>query len=465
MKRFTRILICLLLCVVSFSLVACDNRTKEEKAFTYPSVGDPEFSNGGLAVRSGNYLYFVNGFKSVNSTEHVQEGEYVHGALMLVKLTADGEVVKGGDLLTDEYYITMSEKLCGFEATNLFIAGEYLYFTSTCQENLGGEYASNGKTEWAKNIVDFNRIKLDKSSDVERVYRSEIGYDALDYEYYASNGNVFILIHENGTNLEDGAKEKALMRVDCNTKSTTEIARGVSSVDMKNGANIVFANSVKEGQTTKYNLKKYNIFSNSTEDFVTKDTAERTVKFVGDNYAYATYKVSDSATALERYNLADKVKSVVTYSANLFEDLRVSETGNEVIAVDGNKFYFLNQDDPFAENPRRALIAEDADATSVTIVGLTNGCVIYLDNNNNLKSVSYSDSLANEETVEVETIATLEGHNTTYFDYASDDQYLYFYKKVGGHEYLHRIKIVNNNSEAEEMVGVYIDGDAPTVEE
>lgn len=450
---------------MSFGLIACDERTEKEKAFTYPSVGDPEFGNGGLAVRSGNYLYFVNGFKDVNSGEHVQEGEYVHGALMLVKLTDNGEVVKGGDLLTDEYYITMSKQLCGFDATNLFIAGEYLYFTSTCQENLGGEYASNGKTEWAKHIVDFNRIKLDKSSEVERVYRSEIGYDALDYEYFASNGNVFILVHEKGTNLEDSAKQNALMRVDCNTKTATEIARDVSSVDMTNGSNIVFANSVKDGQSTKYNLKKHNIFSNSTSDFVTKDTAERTVKFVGENYAYATYKVGESATAMERYNLADKTKSVVTYTANLFDDLRVSETGNEVIAVDGNKFYFLNQDDPFAENPRRELIAEDTEATSINIIGLTNGCVIYLDNNNNLKSVSYSDCLANEETVEVETIATLSGHNSNYFDFANNDQYLYFYKTVGGHEYLHRIKIVNNNSEAEEMIGVYIDGDAPTVEE
>lgn len=460
MKKFTRILICLMLCVVSLAFVACDKRTKQEKAFTYPSAGDSVYGNGGLAVRKGNYLYYVNGFLGVESSEHVQNGEYVHGALMLVKLNSEGYVDKGGnELLTDNYYITMSEKLSGFEATSLFIAGDYLYFTSPCQENEGGDSASNNKTEWAKERVDFNRIKLDKSSNVERIYRTEIGYADLEFEYYANGGNAFIMIYENGTNLEDSGKSKALIRVDCNTKSIVEVARNVNSVDFTDGNNIFFTYSEKNDGTTSYYLKKYNVFSASTQNFDMFDI-EPTVKFVGEDNVFITYSES-SSTVLVRYSIETKIKTVVNYAVNIFDDLWISETGDEVIAIKGNKIHFLNQDDILSPDPWRVENIEDADAESITVIGLINGCVIYLDNNNNLKSVSYSNCLASKEFA-VSTIATLEDHNADYFDMAEDDNYLYFYKTVGNHEYLHRIKIVNNNGEAEEMVGVYLEGDVPT---
>ena len=56
-----------MLCVLSFTFVGCDKRTKEEKNFTYPSSSDRVYSNGGLAVRKGNYVYFVNGFQSIEN--------------------------------------------------------------------------------------------------------------------------------------------------------------------------------------------------------------------------------------------------------------------------------------------------------------------------------------------------------------------------------------------------------------
>ena len=54
MKKFYKILVCLLLCVFSLGFVACgdDERTPEEKAFTYPASGDAVYGNGGLAVQN-----------------------------------------------------------------------------------------------------------------------------------------------------------------------------------------------------------------------------------------------------------------------------------------------------------------------------------------------------------------------------------------------------------------------------
>ena len=62
MKKFTKILICLFLCVMSVCLVACNSGSDKDKNFNYPPASGAVSGNGGLAVRKGNCLYFVNGY-------------------------------------------------------------------------------------------------------------------------------------------------------------------------------------------------------------------------------------------------------------------------------------------------------------------------------------------------------------------------------------------------------------------
>ena len=58
----------------------------------------------------------------------------------------------------------------------------------------------------------------------------------------------------------------------------------------------------------------------------------------------------------------------------------------------------------------------------------------------------------------VELVATIADMNTSYFDI--DGSFLYFYKKVGSNEYLHRL-VIDNGANVEEFVGVYLDVDLP----
>ena len=90
MKKFTRILMCLLLCVFTFGLVACGRTTDN---FVYPNSSSETFGNGGMAVQKGDYLYFVNGFISAeNQTE--KNASYTVGALMIAKLDSNGEIIR-----------------------------------------------------------------------------------------------------------------------------------------------------------------------------------------------------------------------------------------------------------------------------------------------------------------------------------------------------------------------------------
>lgn len=442
MKKFTKIIICLLLCVVSLCFVACDNRTDKEKAFTYPKAEDVVYGNGGYAVQKGNYLYFVNGFVGVEDEENVRNGNFTHGALMLTKLDKFGNIVTDeNNLLDDDYYITMSSRLSGFEATNLYISGDYLYFTAVCQED------ESGKDSWAKDRVDFCRIKLDKTSEVERVYVSETKFSEVKCEYYESEGNTFILVYENGTYIDSkDNKEKTLVRVDCNAKTSTIIKDKVQNAVLnKNGNKIFFVAS--EG--SEYTLYAYNIYSHQTTAYKTWSSSVE-VKLVGEQYVYVTY-TQLGKTVLGRAN--NDINNISTFE-NVYDfvdssaTFAISETGDQVIMIKGAEMTLAGSNYKVV----------DTDSTEITFIGITNGSIVYLNQNKDLKIVSYAQGA-----VPV-TIATALTFEEGYFDISADDAYIYYYKTVGNHKYLHRIQIVNAFEPAEEMVGVYIDNDAESLE-
>ena len=104
MKKFTKIIICLVLCVVSLTLVACKDSSKNKKNYVYPTSSDAVSGNDGLAVQCGSYIYFVNGMKTVESMSNKKD-TYTVGSLMVMKLDSNGQVIRDEDeLAKDEKY-------------------------------------------------------------------------------------------------------------------------------------------------------------------------------------------------------------------------------------------------------------------------------------------------------------------------------------------------------------------------
>ena len=60
MKRFLKIMFCLLLCVFTILPTACGKNDEDDGGYFKGDVNAPVVGNGGMAVRKGNYLYFVN---------------------------------------------------------------------------------------------------------------------------------------------------------------------------------------------------------------------------------------------------------------------------------------------------------------------------------------------------------------------------------------------------------------------
>lgn len=460
MKKFTKILICLMLCVFSFGFVACDRRSEKEKNFVWPSMAENVTGNGGLAVTKGNYVYFVNGFKSVSSlTNDNKKDTYVVGSLMLMRLDAEGNVVTGDNgLVRDEYYVTMSDKLCGYEATNLYVHGEYLYFVTPSAEN------EKGDKTWAKDRVVFNRVKLDKTSKVETVYESGVKYSNLEYEFYEEGSNLFILAYEKGASYYEDFGNNALVRVNATNKTHEVIETNVSSIAFaKNYNEICYV--VDAG--SKY-LKKYNIMSNVKDDY-TSFNHDVQLKFVAGGKVYILKPDDDLSgyTNLSSSIVEDKTgfEEVYTYEGSLTDTTRVfdiSPEGAAVVVVKGNEISLID-----ANKKVSSII--DSTATEIKIAGYANGCIIYYETTEsltNIKMVSYSNKIAGSE-VEIRTLTSVNEIDSAnaYFDMGIDESYLYFFNKTGNNFYLNRIKVINNIEEKEEMFGVYLGGDVPVQEE
>lgn len=451
MKKFTKIIICLLLCVFSFSFVACDKRTDQEKGFGMPASTDHIYGNDGLAVRKGNYLYYVNGYKTVNSEEHTQEGSYTHGALMVAKLDKNGDLVtdeKG--LLDDDYYISLSSRLCGFEATNLYLAGDYLYFATPSKENKGGDKAGTDP-EWAKDYVEFYRIKLDKSSKAEKIYQAGVTYEHLEFEYYEANNDVYIVTYEKGAAIDtESSNKNALVKVAVSSKESSVIANNIS--ELKFGDEICY--TIQNSSNKNYYLYSVNVGSEPVE--MLSSASSITINDVDAGKVYVTVTENSTKT----------LKSAVLGSQNFADLLYISESGYGDILIDNN-IVMLVKDKTISFVDEEQMISstlfiKDEDASKINVIGIDNGSIVYYvdgssDGEKIIKTVSHTNLKSNGST-EIKTIATVKDFDTEYLDL--DDGLLYYFKKVNSHTYLHRIDTTNVATE-EEMVGVYLEADIP----
>ncbi len=466
MKKLTKILICFMLCVFGFGLVACgDPRTKEEKSFTYPTSGDQTYGNGGLAVRKGNYIYFVNGYNSVENISNKKDS-YTLGSLMLMKLGSNGEIVTDDNgLIKDDYYITMHEKLCGYEATNLFIHGNYLYFVSPCLENESGDEV------WAKERVVFNRIKLDKSSEVEEVYSSGVKYDNLEYQYYVDGGKLYILALEKGDSYYEDYGKDALIRVNASSKSSSVVATDVSEVLFADNANEIFFTK-HSSSDEKYYLKQYKIADNEAINY---NSFDKTFDIIAvENGKVFVSIAHDFGSSTDVYSSIIANKSGFQNVVWFTESYEVSVTPDgHVILVSGKEMKIVKDQDEFItivdENTKYEEDETKTGVTEINIINFINGCVLFYDKDSdgsNLNLVSYSNALAGSD-VKINTLTTISAieEDYAYFDLDEEENLLYFYKKEGSNYYLNRIKVDYQSEETEEMVGVYLDDDIPTKEE
>lgn len=421
MKKFAKILLCLIFVVCSFSLVGC----KKKDDFVYPSKTDVTVGNGGLAVSKGGYLYYVNGYLPADEMKK-QHASYTLGALMIAKLDANGEIVKTSDgSLNDEYYRYMSHKLCGFEATNLYIFDNYLYFVSPCQENEQGHHG-----QWAKQLVEFYRIKLDKSGKVEHIYQSKAdSRDKVQYAFFDDDKTSLIVLDDT-----------TLYKINASSHSKVRISKNVNSVAFpeNNDYENVFFTTNDEGT---YKLYSLNAITGEKDEYGTTSTNSFTVEAVKGDYVFI-----NSDDYYQRSNIKEKTTFAdICSSTDLYDSIAITDDGSVLIGVTANSIKF-HYEGSMQSTPAHDVV--DADASSLTIVGFVNNEVVYVDDQNVVKKVSYRLV----DSTEITTIAKLDDLFVDHYDL--DGNYLYFFKTIGSNKYFHRLNVGNGEGREVEFVGV-----------
>ncbi len=178
---------------------------------TGPNANDAVIGNGGLAVMKGEYIYFVNGYKSASENYQKNKGDKIYySAIYRVKAkdsyfnvvvdedTGESrlEFVEGsipecdenGNLPGAERLVS---KVAGFENTKLYIIDNTLYFTTHSNS------VSVASGEWNTTGVDVYRVDLN-GKNFKKVYSVGEFAENGEINFYKNGGNVYGIFF-NGT--------------------------------------------------------------------------------------------------------------------------------------------------------------------------------------------------------------------------------------------------------------------------
>lgn len=460
---FKRFLACLILCLLCcIPLVGCG-----QAKIAAPGKTDAVVGNGSFAVTKGDYLYFTNGFMSLSDiTLSNRNNKFVKGALYVTKLV-DGELQVDEDGVLNNYEI-ITTKIAGYENSQLYIFGDYLYFvTPNTDKTITGGLDTG--------IAVFCRIKLDKSSDLQRVTATKGEDSGYQFEFYHKDSVTYLLIFE----------DSKLYRVECGKKigKKTLVAENVASVAMPKRDNyaeqaklydkIYFTASLTEDEAKEHSggnkICAYNIAENKISSPLRIGNATYSVINVVNNFLYFTYTDSEITTAyLYRVEL-DKIASDATptqlgyveyKSYFIFENNLVG--CDKILGINDSTVHLIT---PNVKIPN-VILSDNAE-----VLFIKNSEIFYRTSSNIVKYDVKSQISTNLLNLSDYDILTKDKNDKLKISVDSDGRFLYFNvlltNKNGTSYYLHRLDMHTHTDYVykTEFVGVYAEVDIPDEEE
>lgn len=213
MRKHIKKIICLTLCAataVGMGLAGCSGVFRSPKLDG--SIAGEVESNGGFAVKKGEYIYYVNGVQ--NYTVDNTYGTPVKGAIH--RISAENLAAHNyADVQTVVPLVAYS----GSHSSGIYIYGDYVYYSTPST-------AKNSDGEVQNTYLDFKRSKLDGSeTQKDAIYTSSD--NTIDYRYVEANDAVYLMyaIKENLY----GSDTTNLHSVNVETGADTLLAYDVAS--------------------------------------------------------------------------------------------------------------------------------------------------------------------------------------------------------------------------------------------
>lgn len=184
-KRVTKIL-CVAVSAVSVLGVAltagCSKYYKGDQLTGNIFTEGKAESNGGFAVKKGEYVYFINGVEGYNAVNDF--GTPVKGAIYRISES---------DLANHNYNkvdrVVPQVAYSGNYDAGLFVYGDYIYYATPSTERDASGAVQN-------TVLDLKSTKLDGSETLKEPY-VQLTDNSSQYRFVEENGKVYILYVEN----------------------------------------------------------------------------------------------------------------------------------------------------------------------------------------------------------------------------------------------------------------------------
>lgn len=325
---FKHIFTVFLLAVVAVVMTACGFNPVKDNPSEYASI----YGNGGMQIRKGDYIYFVNGFYGIDEVESsdTKFGKAERGAIYRTKLVDGALQINEDGELTDVDVIV--PKIVGYEVSSFYIFGDHIFYASPNNEK--DKYG-----ELTKNKVDFFRCEIDGSNN-SRIYtttseHSQVQFNVVSYANGQNRFKTFLLVL-------DGDKLLTFRFENGKNKGKTVIAEsGVSSVAWLKQQNFVNNGQKNTGVTSAESQKVY--FTQSGEDILTNKIAsydlltEETKDIVNDGLSTFTLKDYQNGKIYYEKAKGGSTQFVVATLAGAFNE--------SVIFYNSYSDYFVLSDD------------------------------------------------------------------------------------------------------------------------
>lgn len=381
-KKILLIILCLAL--ISSLLVGC-NRMKQagaESDFSGATISN----NGGIAVKYGNYVYFINGLAAQDADNTF--GEVTKGAIARLELDANGKIKD------DSTEIIVPKVAFGKDtASGLTIQGDYIYFSTTSTRK-----DSQGLPK--VNAMVLMRSTLDGSL-TEQIKE----FDNFDSKYRVVDGYIIYDIVN-----DDGDKEIRSINLSNKKFEETLIASKVTSILYVNNvdgvnplANYVFYTKAHENENTYHNEVYVASADNKVNKIIIdKDSYDTLLHSEGYRITLADYNFIGQDKIRLIYNKVDKGVNVVSsgtysYDFNLSFDFEQSKEVRYSNGQTYSKLRFLTENYVLATK-----------SSSVELLTITNGVI------KREEILSFVPTILKTEVIEGKLYATYTRNNFYY---------------------------------------------------
>ncbi len=409
MKKYLSILAALLLSVC-FIFAGCG---------ADPKLVNSVSSNGGRVVTADEYVFFANTFVDYTtlSGEMNKESNVEYNAIFKIKTDENGYTFHDDDNRVTEVSKVYS-KMAGFNNSNMFIVGNYLYFTSpnVHKENKTG----NDKFD----LTTLFRIKVD-GTNFKEILTTE-----------TTQGKFFLVTDEHPYLLIFDNNKISKLEIKDNLGSQTTLVENVLDVVFPSNystlSNIFYTKDLSEtdkasGLTGNY-LYRYNL-ANKANVEVQKNEKEMKLITFENNTLY--YRQADENGDFSYYSskfmngIGEEVVWTIPNTEDAVSDFKVINE-NAVVYKAQSKLYIGKAGGNF-----EVLVNEDA------TIELVNGEYVYYSTSNGI----YRKSYKNDE--DVQTIAEIKNIKQGAMEIAGE--YIYFYAQMTDNStntyYAHRANI------------------------